>query len=152
MKAISKLAIPLILLGVVAVGTKVEAKPKYFCPQYHSLLRKYNLPIKIFDPIMWRESRCQPQAIGWNYKYGKSERDCKLSPAKTYRKCKAVRSYDSGLLQINSSWKTVTAQVCGAKFGDLSVLLKPECNVRVAAVLFDNGNGLSNWKASSGRN
>lgn len=151
MKAISKFGIPLILLGVIAVGSPVEAKQKYFCPQYHDLLRKNNLPVKIFDPIMWRESRCQPKAIGWNYKAGKSHRDCKLSPAKTYRKCRAVRSYDSGLLQINSSWVTLTAQVCGSKWGDMSVLLNPECNLKVASRLFDNGAGMANWRASSGQ-
>ena len=95
---------------------------------------------------MWRESRCIPKAIGWNYKSGMSHRDCKLSPAATYKKCRAVKSYDSGLLQINSSWKTVTKKIC--KSSDMSILLVPECNIKVAKYLYDNG-GLNHWRATS---
>jgi hypothetical protein len=151
MKAISKFVIPLILLGTLTIGSPVEAKQNYLCPQYHDLLRKHKLPIKIFDPIMWRESRCQPKAIGWNYHKGKSHRDCVLAPAAQYKKCKAVRSYDSGLLQINSSWVTLTSQVCGSKWGNMKVLLKADCNLKVASYLFYEGGGMSNWKGTSGK-
>lgn len=119
------------------------------CEAWESLLKKNGLPVKDFSYIMWRESRCQPEAIGWNYKSGMGYWDCKLAPANVYKKCKAVRSYDSGLLQINSSWTTVTHQVCGGKWGDMSVLLKPKCNVAVARYLYDNG-GMHHWKATSG--
>ena len=121
------------------------------CPQWEKMLREYGLPVADFSRIMYRESRCQPNAIGWNYYKGTSYKDCKLSPAATYKKCKAVRSYDSGLLQINSSWKTITATVCKSKFGDLTVLLNAECNLKVASYLFEEGGGISNWKATSGR-
>jgi len=121
------------------------------CPQYEALLKEYKLPVAEFSAIMYRESRCQPKAIGWNYHKGMSHRDCKLSPAVTYRRCKAVKSYDNGLLQINSSWVTVTAQVCKAKRGDLSVLLIPRCNVAVAQYLYAEGGGIGNWRATSGR-
>ena len=121
------------------------------CPKYEPLLRKYELPVATFSSIMYRESRCVPKAIGWNYHTGMSPRDCKLSPAVTYRRCKAVKSYDSGLLQINSSWVTVTAQVCRAKRGDLTVLLIPDCNVRVAKYLYEQGGGINNWRATSGK-
>lgn len=120
------------------------------CPQWEKLLKKYGLPVRDFSYIMWRESRCMDKAIGWNYKSGMSHRNCELAPAKIYRKCKAVRSYDSGLLQINSSWVTVTAQVCKSKRGDMTVLLDPDCNLAVAKHLFNNG-GMSHWKATSGR-
>jgi hypothetical protein len=120
------------------------------CQKWHKALREHGLPVKVFAPIMWRESRCQAKAIGWNYKSGMSHRDCKLSHASTYRKCKAVRSYDVGLLQINSSWKTVTAQVCKAPFGKMLVLQDPECNLKVAKYLYKNG-GMSHWRATSGR-
>lgn len=150
MKAILRFAIPLILLGGIVIGSPVEAKKTYFCPKWHSLLREHQLPVEVFDRIMWRESRCRPKVIGWNYKKGKSHKDCKLAPAETYKKCKAVRSYDSGLLQINSSWKTLTSKVCKAKYGDLTVLLKPDCNIRMAAHLYAGGKGLSNWSATSG--
>jgi hypothetical protein len=106
----------------------------------------------VFAPIMWRESKCQPKAIGWNYHKGKSHRDCKLAPAHIYKNCKAVRSYDIGLLQVTSSWKSLTAQVCNKPFGKMFILQKPECNLRVASVLYNKGKGLDNWKATSGTN
>jgi hypothetical protein len=120
------------------------------CQQWHALLRKHDLPVPLFSRIMFRESRCEPKAIGWNYKRGKSHRDCKLSPASTYKKCKAISSYDSGLLQINSSWKSVTRDVCRTKYGDLTVLLNPDCNLAVASFLFHQPGGVSHWRATSG--
>lgn len=120
------------------------------CPKWEPLLRKYGLPVKQFTYIMWRESRCEPRAIGWNYRAGTSHRDCKRSPAETYKRCRAVKSYDSGLLQINSSWTTVTARVCGTKWGDMSALLDPKCNLKVAKYLYEDGGGMSNWAATSG--
>ena len=120
------------------------------CPKWEKLLKANSLPVKEFSYIMWRESRCQAKVIGWNYKSGTGHWSCKLAPAEQYKKCKAVKSYDSGLLQVNSSWKTVTAQVCGSKFGDLTVLLEPECNISVALHLYNNG-GMNHWKATSGR-
>jgi hypothetical protein len=119
------------------------------CPKYEQLLKKYGLPVAVFSPIMYRESRCTPKAIGWNYKEGMSYRDCKLSPAVTYRRCSAVKSFDSGLLQINSSWRTLTATACNSKYGDLSVLLIPDCNMKVAQAIYNNGKGIGNWRATS---
>lgn len=132
---------------LVALPARAQAEPVKRCPKYEHLLRRADLPVRTFSRIMWRESRCQPRAIGWNYKPGKSHRDCVLSPANTYRKCKAVRSYDSGLLQINSSWVTVTAQVCKSRWGDMTVLLEPRCNIAVARYLYNNG-GVDHWAAS----
>lgn len=134
-----------------ASNTKAQASPVGRCPKYEPLLRKYGLPVETFSAIMYRESRCVPKAIGWNYHTGMSHRDCKLSPAVTYRRCKAVKSYDNGLLQINSTWVTVTAQVCKTKRGDLTVLLIPDCNVRVAKYLYEQGGGINNWRATSGK-
>jgi hypothetical protein len=128
-------------------GTKVDIpiSTEYRCPQYHKALKRMGLePVAVFSYIMWRESRCQPKVIGWNYKRGKDHTDCRLAPADIYKKCPAVSSYDSGLLQINSSWVTVTAQVCNAKRGDLRPLRTSTCNLRVAKYLFDNG-GLGHW-------
>ena len=140
-----------ITAGTVVTSSEAEGKKKDLpCAQWHDELRKHGLPVKVFAPIMWRESKCKPKAIGWNYHNGMSHRDCKLSDARTYRKCKAVKSYDVGLLQINSSWKTLTARVCKAKFGKMLVLQKPKCNLKVAALLYDNGKGLRNWQGTSG--
>jgi len=122
------------------------------CPQWEPQLKAHGLvPVKKFSYIMWRESRCQEGVIGWNYKTGLSYRNCKKAPANIYKRCYAVRSYDSGLLQINSSWKSLTARVCGSKFGDLAPLLTSECNLKVAKALLDDG-GMGHWSATSGSN
>lgn len=121
------------------------------CPRWEAKLKEYGLPVKKFSYIMWRESRCEPKAIGWNYKPGMSHRNCKLAPADIYKKCKAVKSYDSGLLQVNSTWKTLTARVCGTKWGDMTPLLTPECNLKVAKALYEDG-GYGHWSATSGIN
>ena len=119
------------------------------CPQWWDEARAAGFSgrdLRILDYIMWRESRCEPKAIGWNYKEGMSHRDCRRSPAATYKKCAAISSYDSGLVQINSSWVTVTAQVCKSKRGDMTVLLEPDCNLSVAKHLMENtARPLGNW-------
>jgi hypothetical protein len=134
----------LMVLTTITFATPAQAETVKRCDKYDALLRKHGLPVRTFSYLMWRESRCQPRAIGWNFKQGKSHRNCKLAKASEYRKCAAVDSYDSGLLQINSTWRTVTAQVCGSKWGDMTVLLEPKCNLRVARYLYDNG-GLVHW-------
>lgn len=142
----------LLTSGTLATSaTESVAKPAktYPCEKWHPLLREYKLPVKVFAPIMWRESKCQARAVGWNYKSGMSHKDCKLSHARTYRKCKAVKSYDVGLLQINSSWKSLTAQVCKTKLGEMLALQDPHCNLKVAAKLYNKGKGLSNWQGQS---
>lgn len=114
------------------------------CPKWENALRNYDLPVPIFSYIMWRESRCIPKAIGWNYKEGTNHTNCKRSPASTYKKCSAVSSYDSGLLQINSSWVTATSKVCKSKWGDMTVLLQPDCNLKMGKYLLTSS-GLGNW-------
>ena len=120
------------------------------CPQWHNKLKQYGLPVAEFSRIMYRESRCEPKVIGWNYRAGTSYKDCKLSPASTYKRCKAVRSYDSGLLQVNSGWVTLTAQTCQSALGDLTVLLQPDCNLAVSGAIY-KGSGIGNWRATSGK-
>lgn len=94
------------------------------CPQWEEKFAQYGLPVKVFSYIAWRESRCQPDAHN-----------------KTLNKDK---SQDRGLLQINSTWRTVTANACGSKMGDMSVLFDVDCNLAVARYLYDNG-GLGHW-------
>lgn len=134
-----------LLAATIATAQPAQAAELKRCPQYERMLKHHGLPVKQFSYIMWRESRCQPRAIGWNYKPGKTHRDCKLTPAATYRRCKAVRSYDIGLLQINSTWRSVTHEVCGTN--DMLELQKPQCNLRVARYLYDNG-GVDHWRGS----
>ena len=120
------------------------------CPQYEKLLKEHGLPVKEFSLIMWRESRCQTMAVGWNYKSGYSHRNCKISPAQTYKNCFAVRSYDTGLLQINSTWRTITAQVCKRPAKQvIKSLTNANCNLKVAKYLYENG-GMHHWRKTSG--
>jgi hypothetical protein len=130
---------------IALVKKQIPKGEEYRCPKYHSLIKSEGLPVQIFSYIMWRESRCQPKAIGWNYKQGKSHKNCKVAATSIYKRCSAVKSYDSGLLQINSSWRTVTQNVCGKPWGDLTVLLKEKCNIKVAKYIFYNGGGFGNW-------
>ena len=133
---------------VVHEGKKVflPADKTKRCPRFEKKIREAGLPVDIFSYVAWRESRCEPKAIGWNYKAGLSHLNCRRSPAATYKKCPAVSSYDSGLVQINSSWVTVTAQVCDSPRGDMTVLLDPTCNLKVAKHLMENtSRPLGNW-------
>jgi len=100
------------------------------CPKWEAQLRANGLvPVDRFSYIMWRESRCTEKVVS---------------------KLNSNGTRDYGLLQINSSWKTVTAQVCGSKFGDLKVL-NSKCNLKVARYLFNNG-GAHHWASNSGSN
>lgn len=115
------------------VYVHLPVNPSMYCTQWEHLFKEHQLPVKVFSYIAWRESRCQADVIGWNFKSGMSGVNCDiLSPS-----CPAVSTYDSGILQINSSWTTVTSQVCNSSYGDLSVLKTPSCNVKVAKYLFD---------------
>lgn len=121
------------LLGVAVLpdfltGNYPKDKTKR-CPQWEGRLRYYGLqPVDRFSYIMWRESRCDEKAVS---------------------RLNSNGTRDYGLLQINSSWVTVTQQVCGGKRGDMRVLLNHKCNLRVAKYLLDNG-GLAHWSGSSG--
>ncbi len=111
--------------GVSAQSVGGEVKK---CPAWEKRLKAHGLvPVSKFSYIMWRESRCQEKIVS---------------------KPNSNGTRDYGLLQINSSWRTVTRQVCGGK--DMKVLLNHECNFRVAKYLFDNG-GLKHWSATSGK-
>ena len=91
------------------------------CPQWESKFVEYGLPPRLFSFISWRESRCDPQAH--NTKLNKDG------------------SQDLGLLQINSTWKTVTKNICGTS---IDGLFDVDCNLKVAKYLYENG-GASHW-------
>ena len=147
---IRRFVVALLVVTLTTTAAQAQGAPAVNkCPQYHAALRKAGLPVEPFSQIMYRESRCVPGAIGWNYQPGMSYKDCKRQVATLYKRCRAVRTYDSGLLQINSSWVSVTAQVCKSKFGNMTVLLQPECNLAVAAHLYKTS-GIGHWRATSG--
>lgn len=95
------------------------------CPKWEAKFAQHGLPVQTFSFIAWRESRCRLRA--WNTTLN------------------ADGSSDLGLVQINSSWKKVTSQICNAPYGDLTVLFKVDCNLSVAKYLYDNG-GLGHWR------
>jgi hypothetical protein len=103
------------------------------CPRFESAFKEYGLlPVETFSYIAYRESRCRIKAINATW-----DENGNL----TYHLNKD-KSWDSGLLQINSSWKTVTRNICGT---GLDGLLFLDCNLRVAKYLLDNG-GLGHWR------
>ena len=104
------------------------------CPQWESKFKEYGLPVDVFSYIAWRESGCNPKAI--NAKF-----DANGNVTWTLNKDGSI---DRGLVQINSSWKTVTKKVCGT---ELSGLLNVDCNLSVAKYIMDNSKGkLLNWR------
>jgi len=94
------------------------------CPEFEPLFAEAGLPVEQFSFIAWRESRCTPTAYNSTLNRDKSR--------------------DYGLLQINSTWKTVTMQICRQPFGHLDILFTVNCNIAVAKYLYNNG-GLSHW-------
>lgn len=115
--------------------TSNEINETKTCPQYEEMFREYGLkPVKVFSYIAWRESGCRPKAV--NAKWDENG-----NITWTLNKDGSI---DRGLLQINSTWKTVTANACGSVYGDMEVLYDLDCNLRVAKYLLDNG-GLGHW-------
>jgi len=118
-----------------ATRSAAEVEASRRCPEFEGLFAKYGLvPVDVFSFIAWRETRCDPTKV--NAEFGPDGK-----PTKTLNR---DGSYDVGLLQINSTWKTVTHAVCGTPWGQMSALLDLDCNLRVARYLLDNG-GLAHW-------
>lgn len=116
-------------LSLLTTPLVAEAKATPSCPRYEAQLREHGLPVKEFSYIMWRESKCNPKAVSSQNGDG---------------------SYDYGALQINSTWRTVTARVCHRPARQIKKsLLKLDCNLRVARYLYKNG-GLGHWRITSG--
>lgn len=113
---------------------EISKDPTHRCPEFEPLFKKYGLePVEVFSYIAYRESRCNPKAA--NAKW-----DSKGNLVWTLNKDGSI---DRGLLQINSCWKTVTANVCGT---GLEGLFNVDCNLKVAKYIMDNSsNGLGNW-------
>jgi hypothetical protein len=102
------------------------------CPQFEQEFRDYGLvPVQVFSYIAYRESRCNPDAVNakWN------------ANGKIIWTLNKNGSFDSGLLQVNSSWQTVTRNICG---GEIKLLRTLDCNLKVSKYLLDNG-GLRHW-------
>jgi len=125
---------------IAVIPAKVPLDKSKRCPQYEALFAKYNLPVQIFSYIAWRESRCNPNGI--NAKWD-------ANGNMTYN-LNSDKSWDSGLLQVNSSWISSVREVCAVNTGDkrrdLETLFDAECNVKFAKFIMDNTKGkLGNW-------
>ena len=113
-----------LILPVEVVPEGVPADKTKRCPQWEDEFAAFGLPVEAFSYIAYRESRCNP-----------------LAHNKTLNR---NGSQDRGVLQINSTWVTVTAKECASQRGDLSVLFDVRCNLAVARYLYRNG-GLRHW-------
>jgi hypothetical protein len=113
-----------LVLPVEVVPDGVPADKTKRCPQWEDEFAEFGLPVQAFSYIAYRESRCNP-----------------LAHNKTLNR---NGSQDRGLVQVNSSWVTVTAKQCASQHGDLSVLFNVRCNLAVARYLYRNG-GLRHW-------
>jgi len=113
-----------LILPAEVVPEGVPADRTKRCPQFEDDFATFGLPVQTFSYIAWRESKCNPMA--WNKTLNRNG------------------SQDRGLVQINSSWVTVTAKECASQKGDLSVLFDVRCNLAVARYLYRNG-GLRHW-------
>lgn len=120
---------------VIAVG-----KRKQCGEDINAKLIEYGLPIKFFSYIAYRESRCNPNAINATWD----------SAGNMTYALNRNKTYDSGLLQINSGHRELVRQICGKKALDnnLAGLRDIDCNLAVAARLYDNGKGLGHWRAT----
>lgn len=106
---------------VEIIPAGIPKDPTKRCPQWEDKFREHGLPAKTFSYIAYRESRCNPKAHNTTLNRNKTQ--------------------DLGLVQVNSSWKTVTRNICGT---DITGLFNPDCNLMVAKYLYDNG-GLNHW-------
>ena len=114
-----------LVLPVEVIPDGVPADPTKRCPKWEDEFAEFGLPVQTFSYIAYRESRCNP-----------------LAHNKTLNR---NGSQDRGLLQVNSTWVSVTAKECASQRGDLSVLFDVRCNLAVARYLYRNG-GLRHWK------
>jgi len=111
---------------------KLPVGEQFYCPQYEETFKKYALPHKVFSYIAWRESRCNPGAV--NAKWENGQLVWTLN---------SNGSYDSGLLQINSSWFKTLREQFGYGPEDL---MNPAVNALFASWILHFSSGrLLNW-------
>jgi soluble lytic murein transglycosylase-like protein len=104
-----------VLLAVSAPIGRADAAGAS-CARYSGLLAAAGLPVRTFQAIAWRETRCNPHAVS--------------------------RSHDYGLLQINR----IHLRHGGAAAGYTAAqLLDPATNIAVAARLYHRA-GLRPWR------
>lgn len=145
--AVAVFATVIAMVASVVKAADVPSDPVKRCPEFESVFEAYGLPVEVFSYVAWRESRCIVDIVGYNVVKGMSADSCKAKKPQKRRECAAFWSYDIGLLQINSTWKSVTKRFCPPRVGqkfDMLVLRDLHCNMRVARYLYQNG-GLGHW-------
>lgn len=136
---------------VPAVVYKTSSGPRFpsdktmRCPKWEAKFKEFRLPVEVFSYIAYRESKCNPKAVNarWN---SKGQLTYTLNNNGTW---------DSGLVQINSSWIRTVREVCNVDEGsfrkDLEALYKVDCNLKVAKWIMENSSGkLRNWSIYGG--
>jgi hypothetical protein len=126
-------------------GPRFPSDQSMRCPKWEAKFKEYGLPVEVFSYIAWRESKCNPKAVNarWN-----------SQGVMTYALNKNG-TWDSGLVQINSSWIRTVREVCNVDTGsmrqDLEALLKVDCNLKMAKWIMENTSGkLRNWSIYGG--
>lgn len=119
---------------------EVPQDPEKRCPQLEPVFEAYGLyPIQTWSYIAWRESGCRPKAQNATWD---------AAGNMTYALNKDG-SYDTGLLQINSSWYSAVKDVCGdgAVENHMQGLKNVHCNLMMARYIMNNSKGgLANWR------
>jgi hypothetical protein len=115
---------------------KLPVGKEFYCPQYEDVFKKYALPAKVFSYIAWRESRCNPGAVNATWENGQIVWTLNRNG-----------TYDSGLLQINSSWFKTLREQFGYEPNDL---FNPAVNALFASWILHFSSGrLSNWNVKA---
>jgi len=118
----------------------VPSDPTKRCPGFETTFAAYGLfPIETWSYLAWRESRCNP--LSQNAEWDENGN-------MTYHLNKN-KTYDTGLLQINSSWRSVVRDICGPEALEnyMSGLKDVDCNLRVVRYIMENSaGGLANWR------
>ena len=115
---------------------KLPAGKEFYCPQFEDTFKKYALPHKVFSYIAWRESRCNPGAVNAKWENGQ-----------IVWTLNSNGSYDSGLLQINSSWFKTLREQFGYSPDDL---MTPAVNALFASWILHFSSGrLLNWNVKA---
>lgn len=119
---------------------KVPSDKSKRCPNLEPVFEAYGLyPVQTWSYIAWRESGCNRKAQNATW-----DKNGNMTYA-----LNSDGSYDTGLLQINSSWRSVTAKVCGedAVQNKMQGLKNIDCNLRVARYIMEHSQGgLANWR------
>lgn len=118
----------------------IPSDPTKRCPEFEDMFEQYGMfPIETWSYIAWRESRCNPRSQNAEWDENGNM---------TYHLNKN-KTYDTGLLQINSGWRSVTRDICGDQAVEnyMQGLKDPRCNILVARYIMEHSaGGLSNWR------